>query len=347
MKLKSILLLTLCTLCFTVRPALAQDFKDPVAYMSFMGEENKAISKDLWSYISAVAHGKRAKKIEKRRKELITTTQNAKRKISRMPPFQGDTGLRDSVVAFLHLNYIVLKEDYGKIVDMEEISEQSYDNMEAFLMAKELANEKLDRAGEMLEEQNKVFADKHKINLTESKSNLSKKLEKAGDVFKYYNQVYLIFFKSYKQESYLIEAMQKGDLNALEQNKNSLLKFSEEGLLKLESIPRYKNDATLKLACIRMLDFYKMEAGEKIPEAVEFYLKGENMEKLKKAFDSKKQSELTQADVDQYNNAINDYNQTLSRFNNTNEMLNKMREKALDNWNRSVETFLDKQTPKK
>jgi hypothetical protein len=44
-----------------------------------------------------------------------------------MPALGGKTEYRDSVVAFLNLNYLVLNGDYDKIVNMEDIAEQSYD----------------------------------------------------------------------------------------------------------------------------------------------------------------------------------------------------------------------------
>jgi hypothetical protein len=46
-------------------------------------------------------------------------------------PWKGDRSFRDTTVAYLKLLYIVFNEDYGKIVNMEEIAEQSYDAMEA------------------------------------------------------------------------------------------------------------------------------------------------------------------------------------------------------------------------
>lgn len=341
-----LLLLTACLLLLPSRNLMAQQFENAGAYIAYMGKEQTEVSKNLWSYISAVAHGKRARKIEKRREKLIDATRQARYKISRMPSYKGDVSLRDSVVSYLQMSFDVLNNDYAKIVNMEEIAEQSYDQMEAFLMAKEQANDKLDQASEMLNQQQMLFAEKHGINLRDDKSKLSAKLEKAGDVFKYYNQIYLIFFKSYKQEAYLMTALENNDLSALEQNKNALLKFSEEGLAKLDTIPRYKSDATLKIACIQLMNFYKMEAAEKFPLIIDFYLKKEKFEKLSSTFESKKQSELKQEDVDQYNAAVSDYNQAIAQLNSTSDQLNKLHGKMLDNWNQAVENFMDKQTPK-
>ncbi len=341
-----LLILLFCLLLVSTSRLLAQDFNNPAEYLGYMNKEQTSISENMWSYISAVAHGKRARKIEKRREKLIATTREVQYKIRSMPSYKGDGSLRDSVVSYLQLNYSILNDDYAKIVDMEEIAEQSYDLMEALLTAKEQANDKLDKAAEMLNQQQKIFAEKHGIKLSEDRSKLTANLEKAGDVFKYYNQIYLIFFKSYKQEAYLMAALEKHDLSALEQNKNSLLKFSEEGLMKLDTIPRFKSDATLKIACTQLMAFYKMEAAEKFPIIMDFYLKKENFEKLSRTFENKKQSELTQEDVDQYNTAVSDYNQAIAQLNATNEQLNKLRGQTLDKWNSSVNNFMDKHTPK-
>ena len=36
-------------------------------------------------------------------------------------------------------------------------------------------------------------------------------IRKASESLSYYNQVYLIFFKCYKQEAYVLDAMQRND----------------------------------------------------------------------------------------------------------------------------------------
>jgi len=143
----------------------AQSFSDAVSYMNYIGNEYQKITNDVMSYTSAVAHGKSARKQEKKRKELLQTALNTKNKIEKMPDFQGDHSLRDTAVSFLKLNYNVLNNDYAKIVDLEEIAEQSYDLMEAYLMALEIANEKLDNAFQIVIYQRNKFAEKNNINI--------------------------------------------------------------------------------------------------------------------------------------------------------------------------------------
>jgi hypothetical protein len=332
--------------CLSSRLISAQDLKVPVNYLNHLSTQNMEITKDYMSYSSAVAHGKSARKVENRRKEMITSTKTAISNISKMPPFEGDKSLRDSVVAFLKLSYNVLNEDYAKILDMEEVAEQSYDGMEAYLLAQDLANEKMNSASKRLGELEKSFAQSHHINIIESEDKLSKKVEKTNEVNVYYRPIYLIFFKSYKQEMYLLEALKKKDFNEIEQNKNTLKQFSEEGLEKLKEIKAYDGDHSLKMACQQALSFYKMESESKMSTITDFLLKEENFQKIKKAFDSKKQSERTKEDVDAYNKAVNDMNNGINEYNKANTFLNDNRDKAISGWNKGSQGFLDKHVPK-
>lgn len=325
----------------------AQRFSNAGEYMDFIQQQYQNISKDTWSYISAVAHGKSAKKVEKRRQEVISTTQKALSSVKQLPAYEGDKALRDSAVSYLTLSLHVVKEDYEKIMDMEAIAEQSFDQMEAYLLAQEKASESMDKAGEMMSAEAVAFAGRHNITLIEGKNKLNEKMNIAGEVIKYYNQVYLIFFKSYKQEAYMLDALQKSDVNGVEQNKNSLNNFAKEGIEKIKVFEGYKNDNSLKTACLNMLEFYVKETEEKVSALTDFIIKKENFDKINAAFQAKKEKDRTKADVDQINAAGKEYNDAVNKYNAINTELFNNRKKLLDNWNKTVETFLDKHVPQK
>lgn len=324
----------------------AQTYTNPVEYMSVISDQFSKIMSETWDYTSSVAHGKSAKKVESNRKDLIKAITEAKKKIGNMPEYDGDGAYRDSVITFLTLDYNIMNNDYSKIVDMEEIAEQSYDAMEAYLLAQELANAKLDKANDNLSAQQKVFAADHNINLIENKDKIAKKLESSDKVFKYYNVVYLIFFKSYKQEAYLLDALIKSDVTSVEQNKTSLLTAATAGLAMLDTLKSFNGDANLKVACKTALTFYKTEADSKIQDIVDYYTAKSKFEKIKKAFDAKSTSSRKQADVDEYNAAVTEFNTAGTKFNATSADLNTKRTAAIDGWNKAAETFLDKHVPK-
>jgi hypothetical protein len=316
-----------------------------VQYMEKISKEFTKISEETWDYTNAVAHSKNVKQIENRRKDMINANRSGLNKIKNMPAFNGDAAYRDSTVRYLELSYAVLNNDYSKIVDMEELAEQSYDAMEAYMTAQEIANDKLEAAFEVAANAQKDFAAKNNINLTNNESETNQKLEKASEVFKFYNKIYLAFFKAYKQEFYLLEAQAKGDVNAMKQNQEALPKLAKEAKEKLKTIAPYKNNTSLKAAVNDLLDFYVYESG-KFTQLIDYYLKKEKFDKLKTAMDKKGQS-ASAAETKEYNTAINDYNKAGNDYNNINNDLNKKRTTYLEGWNNAVTRFLDRNVSKK
>ncbi len=324
----------------------AQKFETAGEYMDYIGKAHKEVSEQMLSYISASAH-KRQKKSDKERKELIQTIKDARKKVANMPAFDGDKTYRDAVSDYLKLNLIVLNEDYEKIMDMEAIAEQSYDLMEAYLTAQQEANKKVNSAMDDLRKKQKEFASKYNIEIVSNKNDVSKKLDIANEVIAYYNKIYLIFFKSYKQELYVLEAVNANDVSSIEQNKNALEEYAEEGLAELNKIPSFKGDGKLKYACKSALNFYKQEAEKDFATTVDFYLKKKHLEDTKTALDALKKSERTQENIDQYNDAVNAYNKAAKAHNAVINAGGAKRTAIINGWNKASNDFLDKHIPKK
>jgi hypothetical protein len=336
--------LLLALLFSVVARAYAQD--DAGAYLEYIGNQYQEISRDMMSYTSAVNHGKSARKVEKKRAEVVAQLNAGERNVRMMKPFQKDSKLRDSVVSYLRISQIVLNEDYGKILNLEDIAEQSYDAMEAYLLAKEKAGDKLDEAADRVSVVYKKFAADNHIRLVENESKLSQKMKAASEVNQYYNKVYLIFFKSYKNEAYCVDGLERSDVNAAEQAKNSLLASVTEGLGKLGPLPAFEGDASLKAVTQQVLGFYKKEAMEYFPSSIDFQLKKDNFLKMDKAIKAKNQKDVTQAEADAFNKAVAEYNNGVKKINLHSEQNNKSRQLALEKWNNAVENFLDSHTPK-
>lgn len=322
---------------------VAANSGNPVEYMNQIGAHYKEITKKTWEYTSALAKDKNARKIDKKRTALLDEIKSAKSSVKKMNAFNGDNAFRDTVVAYLELNYDVLNDDYSKIADLEEIAEQSYDMMEAYLMLQDLANEKLRTAGERLTQAEKDFAERNNVTLIEGEeTKIAARLRKASAMWKYYNKVYLIFFKSYLLESQMMQAINAGDMNAAEQVRNSLLESSSEGLKDIAKLEAYDGDNSLILAGKEILSFYKKEAQKEILTILDFQLKREHFEKVNESFQKLGKKDRTQSAVDEYNKAVKEYNESIGNYNKVNDELNKERAKQLDNWNKSVSKFTSK-----
>ncbi len=338
-------LLTVLLLLFSSTQVSAQN--EAVDYLNKINQHFESYSKEVWKFISTSAHSRSVKKIAKRRTELMELNKEITLDLKRTPAFNDNSDFRDSVLLYFQTSYDVLNEDYGKIMDMEEIAEQSYDLMEAYMMAQKIAKEKVNVASDGSAAAYKNFAKQNKIELlsNDEDDEFSKKFEVANEVMEYHDEIYLLFFKSYKQELYLLDALNASDLSALEQNKNSLSQFSAEGLEKLEEIGAYKTDQTLYRATKAMLAFYQEEADEKVAVMTEFFLLQEKFSKIQAAFEAKKEKDRTQKDVDQYNKYIELLNTTADKFNATNQYLNEKRSKLLAAYNGAASSLLDKYVP--
>lgn len=330
---------------FTFFANLANAQTSPASeYMNAITAQLDHVQADMWAYTNAMSHNKNARKIEKKRLEIIETVKSAKQHIWSLKSFKGDNALKDSAYTYLKISLAVLTEDYSKLVDMEEIAEQSYDRMEAYLLAKEIAYKKQDTSFKMLAHSYQVFAAANNINLLENRSKIVQNLDAAGKVFDYHNKIYLIFFKSFKQEAYVLEAMNKNDVSALKQNTSALVKTSNEGITKLDTEKSFESDGSLKGVCKETLQFFKNEAETKFPVASDFLVKKETFEKIKKSIDAKG-SKRTPEDIEAFNTASKDYNAAVTTFNTTIQKINGDRARLIAKWNETSSTFIDRHVP--
>ncbi|NJM15332.1 MAG: hypothetical protein HC896_08080 [Bacteroidales bacterium] len=315
--------------------------------MNQISFQYKEIQKEMWDYTSSMAHGSNARKVEKNRYNLLKTIKASIASINGMEPFNGDPSYRDSVAAYLQLNFDVLNNDFGNIVDLEEVAEQSYDQMEAYLLAKKLANEKLEESTHKIGAQYKAFASAYGVNVIEDNDPISKKLQISAEVTDYYNPVYLTFFKAYKQEIYLLDALARNDINGLEQSRNALMAYANEGIVSLSKIKHFKGDNSVNAACKQALEFYKDEAENKVQVLSDFIILKNEYEEMAKLFESKDRMLISDQEAQRYNKAVAEFNSSVNKYNATNNKLNKDRNQCVENWNRSVASFLERHIPKK
>jgi hypothetical protein len=340
---KTLLFLLLSASIFT--GSFAQDISTPVGYMDAFGKAHTDMNKTYMTYMSAVGHGKKARKVEKLRQKVLETIIDTKNNTNGLGAYKGDNALRQSSVEYTMLLYHVFNEDYAKIVNMEDIAEQSFDQMQAFILLQEMTEKKIRDAADKMSMAEKAFAAKYNIQLVEGKTELGEKVTLASKLNHYKNQLFLLFFKCNWEDGVMTEAMNNKKVNDIEQARNAIVKYAEEGLQALDSLKSFNGDASLAMACRQVLNFYKKSAENDIPKLTDFFLKQENFEKIKKAFDAKPESKRTKEDIDAFNKAVNEVNASVGNFNKLNDQVNKGKQQAIDNWNKTDKEFTDRNMP--
>jgi hypothetical protein len=329
-------------------PARTQtlNLENPGDYITAVTRARGDMDTKYMQYLSATAHSRRARKVEKLRQEVLDNITESRYKTTDLPVYKGDNSLRKGSIDYIQLCYIVFSEDYKKIVNMEELAEQSVDEMQAYLLLQEKVGEKLNEGSANLEKITREFAVKYNVTLTEQKNDLSDKMETAGKLNKYINAVYLAFFKCNWEDGQMVTAMNNKKVNAVEQSRNAMSQYATEGLKSLDTLKPFQNDPSLANACRDVLKFYKKTADNEVPKLTDFYLKQEEFAKIKKSFDEKSSSSRTQEDVNAYNKAVKEANQSVNTFNQTNTTVNNGRTEVLKNWQEAEKRFADDHMPR-
>ena len=322
----------------------AQDMDNPGTYMGAVNKARGDMDTKYMQYVSAAAHGRRARKVEKLRQEVLDNITQSRYKTTDLPYYKGDNSLRQAAIDYIAMCYIIFSEDYKKIVNMEELAEQSVDEMQAYLLLQDKVNEKLNQAWTNLDKASNDFAAKYHVNLTRDESPLGTKMDAANKLGKYTNSVFLIFFKCNWEDNQMVKAMNNKKVNDMEQARNALSGYAAQGLKDLDTVKPFEGDPAMVTACRRALQFYQQAADKDIPKLTDFYVKEEEFEKLKRTMDGKGSSR-TQDDVNAYNKAVNDYNASVKTFNQTNQKVNNGRAQIVNDWNDTEKKFNDEHMP--
>lgn len=323
-----------------------QDFKSPVDYLSYIGKEQEIISKSTWKYTKAIAHSKSARRIDNTRKQLVKTMDMAIQKISGLKNgYQGDVQYRDEVLKYINLVRSSINDECDKIIDMQEVAEKSYDFMEAYIMARDKVNEKLDIAFEEVSLAQKNYALKYKIQLLDNESELGKKMKISNQIFDYHTDIYLIFFKSNITDNFLTQAIQAKDMNAIQQHASALAAYSKEGLEKLKTKAAYNKDESMIKITQKALEYYNDVAEKFVPNTINFLMLQEKFTVAKNNLESKSKRDITDAEIESYNQLVKQLNKETQIYNNAINANNIAKTNAINNWNNTSEIFISKHVP--
>jgi hypothetical protein len=312
-----------------------------------MAKESEIISKNTWKYTLAVAHSKSARKIDHTRKGLIKSIQNAKMKIENAKDgYKGDIEYRDQMIAYLTISESHINEEYDKIIDLQEVAEKSYDAMEAYILARELVNNKINNELYKLNTNQKLFANKYGIHVSENKTELSKKMAISNEVFKDQSALYLIFFKANNTDINLMNAIAKKDLGAIQQNTAALEQIVEEGFAELKIMKPHKDDSTLLNATKKAMEFYQKVAREYSPKIIAFMMLNEKMSESNVVMNNKAPKDKTNEEINTFNKLVSEVNKEIGNYNKLNTQLTNDKNLMINNWNVASQSFVSKHVPK-
>ena len=118
---------TTLLLFFIVAFTNAQEFKSPVEYLNYIAKETDIISKSTWKYTLAAAHSKNARRIDATRKKLVTSIQNATKKIEALKDgYKGDVEYRNQLLAYFAISEKNINQEYEDTLTLLLHEKQKY-----------------------------------------------------------------------------------------------------------------------------------------------------------------------------------------------------------------------------
>jgi len=325
--------------------SFGQKFQTPTEYVSYIKDQENNISKSTWKYTSAIAQ-KNWVKIEECKEKLIKDIQVAKKKIGKLKEgYNGDVAYQNQILYYFDLCEKSLTEEYGKIIDLNDLAEQSNDAMDAYMQLDELVNAKLDAENEKVLATYKSFAEKYNVALTE-KSEWSQKISVYNQVCAYFNEINLLCFKVNFTDENLSKAILNADLGAIQQNNNILVQYSDEGLSKLETIQPYDGDYSVINSATKVFEYYKKQGQEYIPSVIGFFMSLDKFKNARTTLQSKSKEEKSQEEKDNYTAILKNLENELVAIRKVIYNNEKNKNELLSQWKATGQDFIVRHIPK-
>jgi len=324
----------------------SQNFDNAFEYLSYIQERDQKITNQLWTYISTKAHTKRQKKIDKSKDNLLETIISTKNDILKMPSFNGDVSLRDSMVNYFIIYENIISGDYVEIEALQFASQKSYSAMKKYLEKFDAVNKKMSIQRKNVTDIYNKFATKNNINLVNSNSKLSAKMQLTNIINEYYNSFYLLYFRNFVAQTFIIQSINNADTLAFDAWTDSLNTAISSGTVILSTLNAYNNDFSLKNSCSKSLQTAKLISNLYIQPIRNYFSEKAKFEQLKNIVDNTSESELTQDMINKYNNSVNSFNAAVENYNKSITKFNKLKQDDFEQWNKASSIFLDKNIPK-
>jgi hypothetical protein len=319
--------------------------KDPkltmeaMAYLQAMVAPLEEVRQSNYHYLQSVTRVRKARAVEKKRQELLKALQSVKDIVQGSKPLHGDATLKTDLIQYLDLVTIVLKNDFGKILDMEDIAAQSYDQTEAHQMALDMATAKLNASFGVLRNAQLAFFKKYGIRAIDKKDGLDLKIERVNKAISYYDTIFRIFFKVNHQNSYAQSAMTAKDAAGLEQHATTLVSFAEDALELIKQKHGYEGDNELIATAVKLLEYYRYAGQKAYPANIEFEIKTDNFRAAEKKMNAIKATDRTAEVINQYNGEVNAYNAAVKEINRINKQSFKTHRQLIKLWNTEMKKF--------
>lgn len=285
--------LTLLILLLSVSAFAQMPGDDPIEYNNAIIREQTRIIQANTDYNIASVHSENENEVQQKRQVVIQTLQEAITHIREIPPHRSDSKLKEDALEYFEMYLNTYQDDVDALELLKKDRESSYEAMEAFFKANEKVQQKLRDAGDRFREAQEAFAARQELTLTDHHDILQDKVKQIGEVNRYSNKMFLIFFRVSKAEAIYMDALDNKKPKDMEQARLDLLTAADASYNELRKTLAFKGDNTLRGTTMSVITYMRELASKDFNLLVDII---------------KREESWTQADVDNYNEIIRRYN---------------------------------------
>ncbi|MDB5234108.1 MAG: hypothetical protein JWR44_1101 [Hymenobacter sp.] len=300
-------------------PSAAQTFADPASYNNAIVNEQLDLLKKNLRYISKAAHSENDRKIESRRLEVVEQNKVAVAKLQHMAAYKGNTDLRASALNAFKTMLEVYTADYKQVNVLATTRTQSFEAMERYFAAQEVAEQKLAVVGDSLNASQRRFAKQFGMSIEPNRetTKLDEYTRQVTAVNRYQHQVFLPYFRVQKATAKLSDALNTQDAAAFEAARVTLAAEAEKSAAELSSVPAFRGkDVAYRNAARDFANLYVVMCAQQFVKISELL---------------KQKDHLTKVDAQTINTNINAFNVQNQKFNEA--------------YNRTAAAFMDTYVP--
>lgn len=255
------------------------------------------------NYTQSIIYKRRQAKVEHKKNKLSEETHEAIDKLKAMPPFDGDSTLRDVTIAVLKRKLEIMEVELPRIDEMEATAYDSYEALEHYYEEQNKVLEKIDKEFDKLMAVQEEFALANEMTLSEDHSRLATQLKNISELNTYMQPIYLEVFKVEKELAKYYDAVTDFDYEKTEQYRKTILNYANIAVKSLSKDKGFRGSRNFSSYASSILRFYQKHAKTTFVKIDQYVKKGKNMSKT----DAKQYNALMGSYQKQYKEAYLNY----------------------------------------
>jgi hypothetical protein len=273
-----------------------QTIDNPIVYFDFFNQEHSALAQKNMEYLQYAVHSDDLGVIAEKRLALLAQVQQSQARMSQLPDFAGDTGLKATMTEVLQTYEELFEVGFQEVEFLKLSAQDGFDQMEKYLAAQTAAEQKMAGASAKLLATQQQFAKANNILLQMEPGSVTE-AQQLNALNEYQRNIFLRSFRVGKLNAQFLLAIEQEDTGHLEQIRQQLLQATNEEIPQLKKVAAYNGDTAYRDAVVAQLEILQALAKDDYPALVKVKAKGD---------------QLTQEDVDAFNTAISKVNTQLN-----------------------------------